>query len=47
MQKITATELALADLYRMLAPGAADGWLEDSRRGSEILDEQLRDPWAT
>lgn len=40
-------EQALADLYRTLPPEAADDWLEDARRGSEALDEQLQDPWAT
>jgi antitoxin (DNA-binding transcriptional repressor) of toxin-antitoxin stability system len=40
-------EQALADLYRTLPAEAADGWLEDARRGSDTLDEELRDPWAS
>lgn len=40
-------EQALADLYRTLSPEAAEGWLEDGRRGHEALDETWRDPWAT
>ncbi|NGP53566.1 type II toxin-antitoxin system Phd/YefM family antitoxin [Thioalkalivibrio sp. XN8] len=38
---------ALADLYRTLSPEAAEGWLEDARRGNETLDDELRDPWAS
>ena len=40
-------EQALADLYRTLAPEAAAGWIEDARRGTEMLGEELRDPWAS
>ncbi len=38
---------ALADLYRTLPPEAAEGWLEDARRGGEALDDEPRDPWAS
>ena len=38
---------ALADLYRTLSPEAAEHWLEDARRGGELLDEESRDPWAS
>ncbi|NGX16133.1 type II toxin-antitoxin system Phd/YefM family antitoxin [Wenzhouxiangella sp. XN24] len=38
---------ALADLYRTLAPEAAQDWLEDARRGGEALDDELRDPWVS
>lgn len=38
---------ALADLYRMLPPDAAESWLEDARRGRASLDDELRDPWAS
>ena len=40
-------EQALADLYRTLPAEAAEGWLEDARRGGDLLDDELRDPWAT
>ncbi|MFU8897071.1 MAG: type II toxin-antitoxin system Phd/YefM family antitoxin [Gammaproteobacteria bacterium] len=40
-------EQALADLYRTLSPGVAEGWLEDARRGGEALDEEPRDPWVS
>ena len=40
-------EHALADLYRTLSPQAAEGWLDDARRGRAALDEELRDPWAS
>ncbi len=42
-----SAEQALADLYRTLSPEAAEGWLEDARRGSRTLDDELRDPWAS
>jgi hypothetical protein len=55
VRKITDNELtsnlrqdaqqALADLYRTLPPDAAKDWLDDARRGSELLDDHLRDPW--
>jgi antitoxin (DNA-binding transcriptional repressor) of toxin-antitoxin stability system len=38
---------ALADLYRMLPPDAAEGWERDARHGRAGLDETLRDPWAS
>ena len=38
---------ALADLYRLLPPEAAKGWLEDARRGGKALDDKPRDPWAS
>jgi antitoxin (DNA-binding transcriptional repressor) of toxin-antitoxin stability system len=38
---------ALADLYRVLPPEAAEGWLEDARRGGRGLDDEPRDPWAS
>lgn len=38
---------ALADLYRMLPPEAAEGWLDDARRSGAALDETQRDPWAS
>jgi antitoxin (DNA-binding transcriptional repressor) of toxin-antitoxin stability system len=42
-----SAEQALADLYRTLSPQAAEGWLDDARRGSSGLDEEQRDPWAS
>ena len=38
---------ALADLYRSLPPEAAEGWLDDARRGGKALDDEPRDPWAS
>lgn len=40
-----SAEQALADLYRVLPDHAAEGWLEDARRGMTGLDDSLRDPW--
>jgi antitoxin (DNA-binding transcriptional repressor) of toxin-antitoxin stability system len=40
-------EQAMADLYRTLPDGAGDSWLEDARKGETVLDDELRDPWAT
>ena len=45
MPRIMDAEQALADLHQTLSPEAADGWLEDDRRGAEALDDDLRDPW--
>ena len=38
---------ALADLYRTLSPEAAKDWQADARRGDVVLDDELRDPWAS
>ena len=42
----TALE-AMADLYRTLLPGAAGGWIKDSREypGRGWTDEGVHDPW--
>lgn len=40
-----SAEQAMADLYRTLPPEAAEGWLEDARRGSSLLDDEARNPW--
>jgi hypothetical protein len=55
MRKITDHELtpnlrqdvqqALGDLHRTLPAKVAEDWLDDARRGSELLDDHLRDPW--
>ena len=42
---LTAIE-AMADIYRTLAPEAAEGWLEDSRLEGKLAAE-MRDPWAS
>ena len=42
-----SAEQALADLYRTLPESAASGWLEDSRQGSNLLEDEPRDPWAS
>jgi len=42
-----SAEQALADLYRTLSPQVAESWLDDARRGSDALDDELRDPWAS
>ncbi len=41
----TALE-AMADLYRTIAPEAAEKWLEDSKTGG-ALERELKDPWAS
>lgn len=46
--KMTALE-AMSDLYATLSPGAAKGWLDESRAFSsqpQNLD-QLKNPWGT
>ena len=40
-------EQAMADLYRTLDEGAGEDWLEDARKESEILSDELRDPWVS
>ena len=40
-------EQAMADLYRTLDDRAAETWLEDSRKGADSLNDDLRDPWAS
>ncbi|MFH1491591.1 MAG: type II toxin-antitoxin system Phd/YefM family antitoxin [Pseudomonadota bacterium] len=40
---MTALE-AMADIYMTLPPDAAKGWLEDSRKSSN-LSEEIRNPW--
>ena len=40
---MTALE-AMADLYRTLPPGAAEGWLEESRMDNSVVQE-MTDPW--
>lgn len=40
-------EQAFADLYRTLAPEAAESWQDDARRADGSLSDALRDPWAS
>jgi hypothetical protein len=40
-------EQAFADLYRTLAPEAAERWQDDARRADGSLSDELRDPWTS
>jgi antitoxin (DNA-binding transcriptional repressor) of toxin-antitoxin stability system len=42
----TALE-AMADLYRTLAPEAAEGWAEAGKEMGESVEKGVRDPWGT
>jgi antitoxin (DNA-binding transcriptional repressor) of toxin-antitoxin stability system len=44
---VQSAEQALADLFRALPPEAAEGWLDDARRGADALADEPRDPWAS
>ena len=43
---MTALE-AMGDLYRTLPGKAGEGWLSDSRKGCEVLDDEVSDPWES
>ena len=40
---------AMGDLYRTLPDEAGAGWVDDSRAcpGGGLLDDEVRDPWAS